>query len=76
MSNPTQSARNNSFSAVIDLPLDFNDFSDTGLTQAEIESENIDLYSMNINASVVKTELATHRSTRGKATRSAPEAKS
>jgi hypothetical protein len=74
-STPTQSATNNSFNALSDLPLDFNDFSDTGLTQEEIESENIDFDSMDIDANVVKAELATHRSTRGKATRSAPEAK-
>jgi hypothetical protein len=45
------------------------------LTQEEIESENFDFDSMDIDASVVKAELAARRSTRGKATRSAPEAK-
>jgi hypothetical protein len=74
-STPTQSATNNPFNALSDLPLDFNDFSDTGLTQEEIESENIDFDSMGIDANVVKAELATRRSTRGKAMRSAPEAK-
>jgi hypothetical protein len=74
-STPTQPATNNSFNALSDLPLDFNDFSDTGLTQEEIESENIDFDSMDIDANVVKAELATRRSTRGKATHSAPEAK-
>jgi hypothetical protein len=71
----TRSATSNSFNALSGLPLDFNDFSDTGLTQEEIESENFDFDSMDIDASVVKAELVTHRSTRGKATRSAPEAK-
>jgi hypothetical protein len=74
-STPTQSATNNSFNALSDLPLDFNDFSDTGLTQEEIESENFDFDSMDIDASVVNAELATRQSTRGKAMRSAPEAK-
>jgi hypothetical protein len=74
-SPPTQSATNNSFNALSDMPLDFNDFSDTGLTQEEIESGNIDFDSMDIDANVVKAELATRRSTRGKATRSEPEAK-
>jgi hypothetical protein len=72
-STPTQSATNNSFNALSDLPLDFNDFSDTGLTQEEIESENIDFDSIDIDANVVKAGLATRHSTRGKATRSVPE---
>jgi hypothetical protein len=74
-STPTQSATNNSFNALCDLPLDFNDFSDPGLTQEEIESENFDFDRMEIDANIVKAELATPHSTRGKATRSAPEAK-
>jgi hypothetical protein len=45
------------------------------LTQEEIESENIDFDSMDIDASVVKAELATPCPARGKAMRSAPEAK-
>jgi hypothetical protein len=74
-STPAQSATSNSFNALADLPLDFNDFSDNGLTQEELDSEHIDFDSMDIDAAVVKAELATRRSTRGKATRSAPEAK-
>jgi hypothetical protein len=65
----------NSFNALSDLSLDFNDFSDTGLTEEEIKSENIDFDTVNIDASVVKAKLGTHCSTRGKATYSAPEVK-
>jgi hypothetical protein len=63
------------FNALGDLPLDFNNFSDNGLTQEELDSEHIDFDSMDIDAGVVKTGLATRRSTRGKAIRSAPKAK-
>jgi hypothetical protein len=74
-SSPAQSAPNNSFNALGDLPLDFNDFSDTGLTQEELDSDHIDFDSMDIDVTVAKAGLATRRSTRGKATRSVPEAK-
>jgi hypothetical protein len=74
-STPTQSATNNSFNVLSDLPLDSNDFSDTGLIQEEIKSENIDFDSMDIDVNVVKAKLAIRSSTRGKAMRSAPEAK-
>jgi hypothetical protein len=70
-----QSATSNSFNALGDLPLDFNNSSNNGLTQEELNSEHIDFDSMDIDAAVVKAGLATRRSTRGKATRSAPEAK-
>jgi hypothetical protein len=74
-STPTQFATNNSFNALSGLPLDFNDFSDTGLTQEGIESENFDFDSMDSNATIMKAELATCCSTKGKAMCSAPEAK-
>jgi hypothetical protein len=74
-STPAQSATNNSFNAFGDLPLDFNDFFDTGLTQEELDSEHIDFDSMDIDAAVAKARLLTCYSTRGKATCSAPEAK-
>jgi hypothetical protein len=47
-STPTQSARNNSFNALGDLPLDFNGFSDTGLTQEELGCQHIDIDNMDI----------------------------
>jgi hypothetical protein len=74
-STPAYSATNNSFNALGDLPLNFNDFSDTGLTQEELDSEYIDFRSMDIDANVAKAGPMTRRSTQGKATHSASEAK-
>jgi hypothetical protein len=52
---PAQSATSNSFNALGDLLLDFNDFSDTGLTQEELDSDYIDFDCMDIDAIVTNT---------------------
>jgi hypothetical protein len=69
---PTQSATNNSFNVLGSLPLDFNDFSNTGLNQEEIGYENIEFNSMNMDDTVIHAKLTTCWS-RGKAVCYAPK---